>query len=158
MTDNLDVVETELFGRRYIKEIFRWLNLVLYVIITFTNGAITSIFSPLASNFTKVIYRIIWKIYEVPVSYFNVNAILTVILYFPANFAVANFAFSHLGLHQALSIGLVLNCLCSFFRTLINYDFLLSMLGGFFFGIAQPLIMNSNAELANNWFDSGEVI
>lgn len=92
-----------------------------------------------------------------PVSYFNVNAILMVILYFPANFAIANFVFKRLGLYLALCIGLVLNCVCLLFRTFINYEFLLAMIGGFFFGIAQPLIMNSNTELASNWFDTGEV-
>lgn len=79
-------------------------------------------------------------------------------MYFPANFGLANFAFEKLGLRLALCSGLSLVCLCLFIRSLINHSFILAMLGGLPYGLAQPLIMNSNTELASNWFSASEVI
>lgn len=88
---------------------------------------------------------------------FNINSLLMVFIYFPSNFLIANFLFEHLGVHLALTIGCVLDCLCLWVRVLINQNFYLAMVGGLFCGIAQPLIMNANAEFATNWFDTSEV-
>ncbi len=90
----------------------------------------------------------------------NVNPVLMVVLYVPSNFLVANFMFKKFGIHATVITGCVLNCLCLALRLCINMDgmFLVAMCGGFFFGIAQPLIMNANAEIASNWFSPKEVL
>ena len=93
-----------------------------------------------------------------PVIVFNINAILMVALYFPSNFLLANFVFRKYGVHVALGCGMILSSICLVCRTMINYSFVLAMGGGLFYGIAQPLVMNGNAEIASNWFDSGEVL
>jgi len=114
----------------------------------FLNGTIYSVFSPLGQMFIKI--------YQVPVILFNINSLLMSLLYFPATFLVANFMFKKFGIHVTLAVGAALECLCLVSRIFINYSFALAMAGGFFYGIAQPLIMNANAEVASNWFDSNE--
>jgi len=80
-----------------------------------------------------------------------------VILYFPANFILANPIYKRFGLHAGLIVGCGLVSVCLWLRACINYNFLLAMIGGLFYGLAQPLILNANAEFAANWFDTDEV-
>ena len=80
-----------------------------------------------------------------------------VVLYFPSSLFIANFTFKKFGVHISMAIGVGLNCLCLWARTLINLSFMVAMFGGSFYGIAQPLILNANPEIATNWFSSGEV-
>ncbi len=87
----------------------------------------------------------------------NINALLMVILYCPANFLFANYLIKRLGIHWTLVIGCLLDCLCLWSRVLINFNFYIAMSGGFFLGLAQPLIANPNPELAANWFATREV-
>ena len=89
--------------------------------------------------------------------YVNLNSILMVILYFPSNFLLANIMFKKAGTYWAVGLGCVLECACLWSRVLINQYFALAMLGGCFYGIAQPLLMNASAEIASKWFDTGEV-
>lgn len=88
----------------------------------------------------------------------NINSILMVLCYVPSHFFLANFLFKKIGVNGTLIIGVILNCVCLWFRAFIAVNVYISMAGGFFYGIAQPLILNANAEFAANWFDTGEVI
>jgi hypothetical protein len=65
--------------------------------------------------------------------------------------------FKKFGINFTLVCGSILNCVCLWFRVAIKSNFYIAMAGGFFYGIAQPLILNANAEFAANWFDTGEV-
>ena len=78
-------------------------------------------------------------------------------MYIPANFALANFMYKKFGVKATICIGVILNCICLGCRTLINFSFVLAMAGGIFSGIAQPLILNADAEIAANWFGTNEV-
>ncbi len=87
----------------------------------------------------------------------NINGILMTLLYIPSNFLISNYVYKHLGLYWAVAIGISLVCLCLICRVMINHSFLAAMAGGFFYGIAQPLLLNGNAEVATNWFATNEV-
>ena len=80
-----------------------------------------------------------------------------IVVYFPSTLLIANYSFKHFGLHISLALGSGLNCLCLALRLLINQSFTLAMVGGFFYGAAQPLIFNANPEIATNWFAADEV-
>jgi hypothetical protein len=87
----------------------------------------------------------------------NVNSILMVILYVPSNFFLANVMFKKAGVYWTVALGCILECACLWTRVAINLNFYIAMAGGFFYGIAQPLIMNASAEIASNWFSTSEV-
>jgi len=127
----------------------RWLIMALYCTIVFLHTCIVVMLSPLAVHFEKV--------YQAGPSVVNINAILSLFIYFPANFLMSNFIFEKFGVHKTLIFGCILDSTCLWIRSLINVNFYLAMIGGLFCGLAQPLIMNANAEIASNWFDSHEV-
>ena len=115
---------------------------------TFVNGAIFAVFSPLGSMFIKV--------YKAEVLIFNINSLSICLLYFPANFLIANYTFKHWGVHLSLLLGVGLECISLGCRALINESFTIAMAGGFFLGLAQPMLMNANTETATNWFATAE--
>ena len=80
-----------------------------------------------------------------------------IFLYVPSNFFFANFMFKKFGVYVTLITGSVLNCVCLWMRVAIQENFYVAMAGGFFYGVAQPLILNANAEFAANWFATNEV-
>ena len=89
---------------------------------------------------------------------YNVNTILVSILYVPSNFLLANYMYKHYGVYITMAAGSALNCVCLWFRTFINQSFTMAMVGGLFYGIAQPLSLNAGTEVAANWFDTDEVL
>ena len=115
----------------------------------FFNGTAFTVMSPLGSMITQV--------YEVHMMLYNLNSLLMILLYIPSNFFLANFIFKKYGVHAALCIGVGFNCLFLWLRTLINENFTLAMCASFFYGISQPLIINSLTEIASNWFATNEV-
>lgn len=89
---------------------------------------------------------------------FNLSPIILGLLYIPANFLLANWLFKECGVKITLALGAILNCLCLWCRTLINYNFVIAMASGIFSGIAQPLLLNADTEVASRWFDTNEVL
>ncbi len=89
----------------------------------------------------------------------NINSILMILLYVPSSLFLSERLFRKLGVHWTVAIGCGLNVLCLVLRLCISLEglFVVAMLGGFSYGIAQPLIMNANAEIASNWFSTAEV-
>lgn len=87
----------------------------------------------------------------------NINSILMIFLYVPSNFFLANFMFKKFGVYVTLITGSLLNIICLWMRVAIKANFYVAMAGGFFYGLAQPLILNANAEFASNWFATSEV-
>ena len=87
----------------------------------------------------------------------NLNPLLMVLLYIPSNFFLANLMFKKAGVYWTVALGCILECACLWTRVLINEGFFIAMIAGFFYGIAQPLVMNASAEIASNWFATSEV-
>ena len=71
---------------------------------------------------------------------------------------MANYIYKRFGVKWAITMGVSFNILCLCFRTLINQSFTLAMAGGILSGIAQPLILNADTEIAANWFGTNEVM
>jgi hypothetical protein len=113
------------------------------------NGLGNNAIIPIAHKLTRV--------YNLSYAYVSLPIIITFLVYSLLNFP-ANHIIDTRGLRLSFQLGSILYMSGLFCFTLINREYIFTVLGSILFSIGQPFIINCPAKIATYWFFDKNVI
>jgi len=126
---------------------YRWIVLLMYVLIGIVTQMMWLTFAPIASDTALH--------FGVNVNLVNILTASFMIAYIPVNF-LASWLIDRYGLRWGVGIGVILTGICGFLRAFYNenYFWVLGMQIGV--AIGQPFVLNASTKLAASWFKEEE--
>ncbi|CAF1478776.1 unnamed protein product [Rotaria magnacalcarata] len=128
----------------------RWLQLIIYALVTFCNGIFPSTFSPIESQATSF--------FAISTTQNTVLVVISLFLYAPGT-VLSMWAFQRFSMRTVMIIGSLMN-LGAWIRlfSLItpNQGYAALVLGQILPGLSAPIFFNAAAQFSTRWFARGQ--